>query len=177
MCTFFTCPDTSTFETVIDNVVKEKPENADNAGNVDNVNNPYPVTVLPDMTNTNFNFIPNDETVFNNDDPSTETYESQDKVNGEYGVKYANLYKSFDVRYIKYKIWDTISKEEDNIDFFTLIDNVSQKLHQDVLAHMSPSSFFVCLLHLSNQKCKNIYIILVLSLDQINNENFIIRKN
>jgi hypothetical protein len=96
------------------------------------------------------------------------------KIDSEYEKKFGRLYKTFDVRVIKSKIWESISfvtsnvenndKEvinknlpqipEEQIDFKKIIESVSANLSKEVLSNISTPTCFVCLLHLCNEKSK-----------------------
>jgi hypothetical protein len=81
------------------------------------------------------------------------------KFDNEYEKKFGRLYKTFDVRVIKNKIWESISdynsnlqSTEQQVDFKQIIASVSNNLSKEVLNNISTPTCFVCLLHLSNEK-------------------------
>jgi hypothetical protein len=95
------------------------------------------------------------------------------KFDNEYDKKFGRLYKTFDVREIKNKIWESFSNFNKNlknnkvdtnsllapvgvekIDFKQIIGSVSNNFSKDVLNNISTPTCFVCLLHLSNEKSK-----------------------
>jgi len=92
-------------------------------------------------------------------------FETFGKIDNEYEKKFGRLYKTFDVRVIKNKIWDTISVFKENnikttVDFKQIIGSVSNNLSREVLYNISTPTCFVCLLHLSNEKSKIINLII-----------------
>ena len=72
--------------------------------------------------------------------------------------KFGKLYKTFDVGFVKMKIWDTINiikpNEEKKLTFDNIIDKISETLDTKILNNISTSTCFVCLLHLANEKSK-----------------------
>ena len=85
------------------------------------------------------------------------------KFDQEYEKKFGQLYKRFDVRFIKQNIWNTFEsieeKKPQNVDFKTVVKDMSEKMDKNVLDNISTSTCFVCLLHLCNEKSNFIYII------------------
>jgi hypothetical protein len=53
----------------------------------------------------------NETAIINNSLNETQMLYSQYKNDDEYDKKYGRLYKTFDVRYLKSKIWDSINKQ------------------------------------------------------------------
>ena len=91
--------------------------------------------------------------------------------------KFGKLYKTFDVGFVKKKIWDTIDFIQPNIQRITfdkIIDKISETLDTKLLDNISTSTCFVCLLHLANEKSKFDYK-LDLKLEEINS-NFSIQR-
>jgi hypothetical protein len=94
--------------------------------------------------------------------------ESFAKIDNEYEKKFGRLYKTFDVRFVKSKIWESVSNlskniidknlEDHSIGFKEVLGSVSMNLSKDVISNISTPTCFVCLLHLSNEK--SIYIII-----------------
>lgn len=82
------------------------------------------------------------------------------KIDNEYEKKFGRLYKTFDVRLIKSKIWESLSrlnkiKHVDvghQIEFKDIIGNVTDNLSKEIISNISTPTCFVCLLHLSNEK-------------------------
>lgn len=113
--------------------------------------------------------LPSNEEVKNN---FAETFV---KIDSEYEKKFGRLYKTFDVRVIKSKIWESITfvspnlevkekqfngkihQENEQVDFKKVIQSVSTNLSKEVLSNISTSTCFVCLLHLCNEKSKENY--------------------
>ena len=70
---------------------------------------------------------------------------------------FGKLYRKFDIRTLKKKIW--ISYEDINekkIDFKNIVTNMSKNMNEDELFSISTPTCFVCLLHLCNEK--NLFI-------------------
>jgi hypothetical protein len=82
------------------------------------------------------------------------------RIDNEYEKKFGRLYKTFDVRMIKNKIWESVSsghvKNETNFKY--VIESIQMNLEKEVLNNISTPTCFVCLLHLANEKSK--YILL-----------------
>ena len=85
------------------------------------------------------------------------------KFDQEYEKKFGQLYKRFDVKFIKQNIWNTFEtieeKKEDKekekkVDFKAVVTDMSKKMEKNVLDNISTSTCFVCLLHLCNEKSK-----------------------
>ena len=91
------------------------------------------------------------------------------KFDEEYEKKYGQLYKRFDIRFLKNKIWESYENIEhkieerksknlnkDNtkeiIDFKNIITNMSSNIDESTLNNISTSTCFVCMLHLCNEK-------------------------
>lgn len=69
--------------------------------------------------------------------------------------KFGKLYKTFDVGFVKKRIWDTIKTIKSNtnkLTFDNLINNISDNLDKKIIENISTSTCFVCLLHLANEK-------------------------
>jgi hypothetical protein len=89
------------------------------------------------------------------------------KIDNDYEKKFGRLYKTFDVRLIKSKIWESLSKLNkarikdvgNDIEFKDIIGNVSNNLSKEIISNISTPTCFVCLLHLSNEKSKFYYFI------------------
>lgn len=106
------------------------------------------------------------------------------KIDSEYEKKFGRLYKTFDVRFVKSKIWESVSnlnkKQLDNqspIDFKDIMGNISHNLSKEIINNISTPTCFVCLLHLSNEKSNiNIFnVSLDLFLEEVDQNNFIVK--
>ena len=76
--------------------------------------------------------------------------------------KFGKLYKTFDVGFVKKKIWDTINEIKPNfkkLTFNHLINQISNTLDHNIIENISTSTCFVCLLHLANEKSILIFVI------------------
>ena len=85
------------------------------------------------------------------------------KFDQEYEKKFGQLYKRFDVKFIKQNIWNTFEtieekkeEKEKKVDFKAVVTDLSKKMEKNVLDNISTSTCFVCLLHLCNEKSKYI---------------------
>jgi hypothetical protein len=75
------------------------------------------------------------------------------KVDKDYEKRFGRLYKTFDVRYLKSKIWDSIAHNKvRNMSFKSVLDSVSKTVSTEVRNNISTQTCFVCLLHLANEK-------------------------
>ncbi len=89
--------------------------------------------------------------------------ENNAKFDNEFQKRFGRLYKSFDVRYIKSKIWESINRSacsEEATNKFTfkqLISSVSCNLDSEIKSNLSTQTCFVCLLHLANEKGSTVY--------------------
>lgn len=80
-------------------------------------------------------------------------YQNEKKIEKNFG----KLYRKFDIRTLKKKIW--ISYEdirEDKIDFKNVVTHMSINMDEDELFSISTPTCFVCMLHLCNEK--NLFI-------------------
>jgi hypothetical protein len=173
-----------------DRLINDRTYNEENRAGLNNDN-------VDSYSNHGDNELPPNEEEINN---VAETFV---KIDSEYEKKFGRLYKTFDVRLIKSKIWESISSissgtnklnnnkinnitnlnqiplgEDDTpLDFKQIISAVSSNLSKEVLNNISTSTCFVCLLHLSNEKSNfNKYIILDLILEELDQNNFRIRR-
>ena len=71
---------------------------------------------------------------------------------------FGRLYRRFDVRNLKNKIWNNYENffPNDNIDFKNVVTNMSKDMDEEELYSISTPTCFVCLLHLCNEN--NLYI-------------------
>ena len=82
------------------------------------------------------------------------------KFDEEYEKKYGQLYKRFDIRFLKNKIWESYENIESKtkngnkeiIDFKNIVSNMSNNIDENTLNNISTSTCFVCMLHLCNEK-------------------------
>ena len=82
------------------------------------------------------------------------------KFDEEYEKKYGSLYKRFDIRFLKNKIWESYENIESKtkngnkeiIDFKNIVSNMSSNIDESTLNNISTSTCFVCMLHLCNEK-------------------------
>lgn len=95
------------------------------------------------------------------------------KFDKEYEKKFGQLYKKFDVRFVKNTIWDVFEGMEEKTskpaDFKDIVSKMSQEVDKNVLDNISTSTCFVCLLHLCNEKN--------LSLVQNDDKTFFVSQN
>lgn len=97
------------------------------------------------------------------------------KYDQEYEKKFGNLYKKFDVRFIKTRLWDSFEKMEVNpnkkeeVEFKSVIGKMTNNLSKNVIDNISTATCFVCFLHLCNEKN--------LELKQNNDSTFYIEQN
>jgi condensin complex subunit 2 len=92
------------------------------------------------------------------------------KIDSDYEKKFGRLYKTFDVRLIKNKIWDSITMNTkkqlvpdsigEGLEFKKIIESVYSNLTKEVINNISTPTCFVCLLHLSNEKSIKFFIII-----------------
>jgi hypothetical protein len=67
---------------------------------------------------------------------------------------FGRLYRRFDIRNLKNKIWNNYENQypNDNIDFRNIVSNMSKEMTDDELYSISTPTCFVCMLHLCNEK-------------------------
>ena len=67
---------------------------------------------------------------------------------------FGRLYRRFDIRNLKNKIWNNYENQfpNDNIDFRNIVANMSKEMTEDELYSISTPTCFVCMLHLCNEK-------------------------
>lgn len=83
--------------------------------------------------------------------------QDENKLITEFEKKFGRLYKTFDVGYVKKSLWEAFkdTKKEDHsekIGFQKVINRVSSIVSPNILDNLSTPTFFVCLLHLANEK-------------------------
>jgi len=81
-------------------------------------------------------------------------YQNEKEIEKNFG----RLYRRFDIRNLKNKIWNNYENffPNDNIDFRKIVSNMSKEMNEDELYSISTSTCFVCMLHLCNEN--NLYI-------------------
>ena len=97
---------------------------------------------------------------FDNFDRQNNSNQSGNKTNNffqsekEIEKAFGRLYRRFDIRNIKNKLWTNYEKQfpNDNIDFRNIVKNMSREMTEDELYSISTPTCFVCMLHLCNEK-------------------------
>ena len=81
-------------------------------------------------------------------------YQNEKEIEKNFG----RLYRRFDIRNLKNKIWNNYEKffPKDNIDFRNVLSNMSKEMNEDELYSISTPTCFVCMLHLCNEN--NLFI-------------------
>ena len=80
-------------------------------------------------------------------------YQNEKKAEKNFG----RLYRKFDIRALKKKIWTSYDDiKEEQIDFKNVVMNMSKGMNDDELFSISTPTCFVCMLHLCNEK--NLFI-------------------
>ncbi len=93
-------------------------------------------------------------------------YQNEKKAEKNFG----RLYRKFDIRSLKKKIWSSYEEiKDEKIDFKNIVINMSKNMTEDELFSISTPTCFVCMLHLCNEK--NLYI------EQKDMETFYIEKD
>ena len=104
-----------------------------------------------------------DGNLFNNEEPSmvndkqarnNSFYQNEKEIEKNFG----RLYRRFDIRNLKNKIWNNYENcyPDDNIDFREVITKMSKQMDEDELNSISTPTCFVCMLHLANEN--NLFI-------------------
>jgi hypothetical protein len=75
-------------------------------------------------------------------------------VDLEYKRKFGGLYKTFDVKYLKSKLWETVDESNEK-SFYKIMDNLNKNITKEVSTNISTQTCFVCMLHLANEKSKS----------------------
>ena len=103
--------------------------------------------------NDNYEGFENSEGINNNQniDNKTNTFLQSEK---EIEKTFGRLYRRFDIRNLKNKIWNNYENQfpNDNIDFRNIIAGMSKEMTEDELYSISTPTCFVCMLHLCNEK-------------------------
>ena len=81
-------------------------------------------------------------------------YQNEKEIEKNFG----RLYRRFDVRTLKNKIWNNYENflPNDNIDFRKVLSNMSREMNEEELYSISTPTCFVCMLHLCNEN--NLYV-------------------
>ena len=80
-------------------------------------------------------------------------YQNEKKVEKNFG----KLYRKFDIRSLKKKIWISFDEMKDKkVDFKNIVVNMSKNMGEEELYSISTPTCFVCMLHLCNEK--NLFI-------------------
>ena len=76
-------------------------------------------------------------------------YQNEKEIEKNFG----RLYRRFDIRTLKNKIWKNYENffPNDNIDFRNVLSNMSKEMNEDELYSISTPTCFVCMLHLCNE--------------------------
>ena len=84
---------------------------------------------------------------------------------------FGRLYRRFDIRSLKNKIWNNYESfyPNDQVDFKNVVTNMSKDMTEDELYSISTPTCFVCMLHLCNEN--NLYI------NQKDSSTFFIEKD
>ena len=104
--------------------------------------------------NNDFNNGFEGEANINNEGRNNTFYQNEKEIEKNFG----RLYRRFDIRTLKNKIWNNYEHfyPNDNIDFRNVITNMSKEMNDDELYSISTPTCFVCMLHLCNEN--NLYI-------------------
>jgi len=81
-------------------------------------------------------------------------YNNEKEIEKNFG----RLYRRFDIRTLKNKIWNNYENffPNDNIDFKQVVSNMSKDMDEEEIYSISTPTCFVCMLHLCNEN--NLYI-------------------
>ena len=81
-------------------------------------------------------------------------YQNEKEIEKNFG----RLYRRFDVRTLKNKIWNNYENflPNDNVDFRKVLSNMSKEMNEEELYSISTPTCFVCMLHLCNEN--NLYV-------------------
>ena len=80
-------------------------------------------------------------------------YQNEKKAEKNFG----RLYRKFDIRSLKKKIWSSYEEiKNEHIDFKNVVTNMSKNMTEDEIFSISTPTCFVCMLHLCNEK--NLFI-------------------
>ena len=95
----------------------------------------------------------NDIIGFEKNSEYNDFYQNEKKAEKNFG----RLYRKFDIRALKKKIWTSYDDIKDNqIDFKNVVMNMSKDMNEDELFSISTPTCFVCMLHLCNEN--NLFI-------------------
>ena len=94
--------------------------------------------------------IQGNENDFENGGTNNNTFFQDEK---EAEKNFGKLYRRFDIRSLKNKIWNSYnSLGQDDVDFKNVVTNMSKDMSNDELFSISTPTCFVCMLHLCNEK-------------------------
>ena len=104
--------------------------------------------------NNDFNNGFQGEATMNNEGLNNTFYQNEKEIEKNFG----RLYRRFDIRTLKNKIWNNYESfyPNDNIDFRNVMANMSKEMNEDELYSISTPTCFVCMLHLCNEN--NLFI-------------------
>ena len=111
---------------------------------------------------------PNDNDIigFEKNNEYDNFYENEKRAEKNFG----KLYRKFDIRSLKKKIWSSYEDiKDDRIDFKSIVINMSKNMNEEELFSISTPTCFVCMLHLCNEK--NLFV------DQKDMSTFYIEKD
>jgi hypothetical protein len=94
---------------------------------------------------------PNDNDIigFEKNNEYDNFYENEKKAEKNFG----KLYRKFDIRSLKKKIWASFEDiKDERIDFKNIVVNMSKNMNEDEIFSISTPTCFVCMLHLCNEK-------------------------
>jgi hypothetical protein len=140
---FFTMPNKNILNKNKNN--NNENENNENIFNDDEINN--------NIININ----EEEDEINNSNENNLNSNENFKNFDEEYKKNYGSLYRRFDIRFLKNKIWqsfeniENISKKK-NVDFKTIVKNMSKDLTNETINNISTPTCFVCMLHLCNEK-------------------------
>ena len=105
--------------------------------------------------NNEFNGFDGEPTAGNDLSGRNNTFYNNEK---EIEKNFGRLYRRFDIRTLKNKIWNNYENffPNDNIDFKQVVSNMSKDMNEEELYSISTPTCFVCMLHLCNEN--NLYI-------------------
>ena len=95
----------------------------------------------------------NDIIGFEKNNEGDSFYQNEKKAEKNFG----RLYRKFDIRSLKKKIWTSYEDiKNEHIDFKNVVTNMSKTMTEDEIFSISTPTCFVCMLHLCNEK--NLFI-------------------
>lgn len=108
-------------------------------------------------------FDEDDNYYYENEDINRIEYEHLKKFYEDYDYAFGNSYRSFDMRYLKKKIWQQLQKlmeenskdkdaEKSGIKFNDLINSMSKVIPYRTRKNINEGIYFTCILHIANEK-------------------------